>query len=470
MLILYNYFCKEKFGIIYTKTLLFYSQSSLFITILLAVKTDYSTSYFNLFLVNYKILFIQVIILLISLFCLLLFHRSLTKSRTNCLKYFILYLFNVLLCLIILMLNTEYIFFLFLSFELVVICFYILCSFNYNNFGFLFFRFIPKRKLMFISALLGFLGLILLKGYIYLNDLDLLYQRNYFLITSIILLSISLILKIIIFYAPTNFIYYQKTPAITIIFMHLVPKVFFFYFFSELVFTNYYFIYTEYYINLVTLITGIICLVISIGMRRLFLKHFLEYLALVNSGYLFLCFTPLTYNSLNYCIYFLLFYILIIFLYGGIFLFFDNQQYPSLRLSFDVILSDIDKKDYYSIIFSSLIFLFFGMPPTRRDYPCSRGIPFNGLILQSLVFQSLLLGQMYLILFFLVIFNLIVFLFFIWTIVPFWYERKDNSFLLLPSYINPLLGEFIITYFSLLLLTLCLDSILILNFLKTFYR
>jgi NADH:ubiquinone oxidoreductase subunit 2 (subunit N) len=191
-------------------------------------------------------------------------------------------------------------------------------------------------------------------------------------------------------------------------------------------------------------------------MRRLFLKHFLEYLALVNSGYLFLCFTPLTYKSLNYCIYFLLFYVLIIFLYGGIFLFFDNQQYPSLRLSFDVIFTGIDKKDYCSIILSSLILLFFGMPPTRRDYPCSRGVPFNGLILQCLLFQSLLSSQMYLILFWLVIFNLIVFLFFIWTIVPFWYERKDFSFMSLPTYLNSLLGEFIIMYFSLLLLILYL--------------
>ena len=132
----------------------------------------------------------------------------------------------------------------------------------------------------------------------------------------------------------------------------------------------------------------------------------------MNSGYLLLCLTPLTFNSLNYCIYFILFYVLTIFLYGGILLFFDDKQYPGLRISFDTILNDIDKKDYYSIIISILIFFFLGMPPTRRDYPCSRGIPFNGFIFQYLVFQSLLYGNMYLILFFLIIFNLIVFLFF----------------------------------------------------------
>ena len=110
------------------------------------------------------------------------------------------------------------------------------------------------------------------------------------------------------------------------------------------------------------------------------------------------------------------------------------------------------------------------MPPTRKDYPCSRGIPFNGFIFQYLVFQSLLDENMYLILFFLTIFNLIVFLFFFWTIIPFWYERKNNFFSLLPAYLNPLLKEFISIYLIIFLLVLQLDSTIVTNFVKFFYK
>ena len=475
LVVFYNFFFKKTFGQIY---FLWYSVICIIITIFLIAVTPESAYFYGIFLFNYKISTIQVTILLISLFCLILFHRSLTKSYTNCLKYLIFYLVTVLLCLLATMINTSYLLFLFLSLELITICFYILSSFNYHNYGFLIFRFIPVRKLLYVSALSNFTGLFLFKLHLFLvvanpNYFYLLHyvkKQEYLLIIGISLISIGLLLKTVIFYSPTSFIYYKKTPTVTIIYMHLVPKIFFFYFFSELVYLNPYFIYSEYYINLIVLCASLSCLIISIGMRRLFLKHFIEYLSLVNSGYLLLCLTPLTFNSLNYCIYFILFYVLTIFLYGGILLFFDDKQYPGLRISFDTILNDIDKKDYYSIIISILIFFFLGMPPTRRDYPCSRGIPFNGFIFQYLVFQSLLYGNMYLILFFLIIFNLIVFLFFFWTIIPFWYERKNNFFSLLPAYLNSPLKEFIPIYLIIFLLVLQLDSTVVTNFVKFFYK
>ena len=66
------------------------------------------------------------------------------------------------------------------------------------------------------------------------------------------------------------------------------------------------------------------------------------------------------------------------------------------------------------------------MPPTRKDYPNSRGIPFNGVIFQFLLFVSLLDGEMYLLLLFLMIFNFIVFLFFSATVIPFWYNKLNE--------------------------------------------
>ena len=414
ILILYKVFFVEKFSQFYTFIFLVYSGSCLLITIFLVILTGDSTFCYDYFCINYKISFIQITILTISLFCLVLFRRSLTKSRTNCLSYFILYLFTILVCLITIMVNFTNIVFLFLLLEFVTFCFYILSSFNFNNFGFLVFRFIPWRKLLNISALFSFSGLFFFQGYIYLNNLDLnkvldyylsyifvLKKQEYFLISGIILISISLVLKIVVFHSPTSFIYYKKTPLITVIFMHLVPKIFYFYFFSELVLSNSYFIFYGYYIHLVVLCIGLVCLIISIGMRRLFLKHFLEYLSLVNSGYLLLCFIPLNLNSLIFCIYFLWFYVVLLFIYGGICLFFDEINYPGYRISFDTILTDIgNKKDYYSIIILILIFFICGMPPTRKDYPSSRGIPFSGFIPQLLLVQSLLFGEMYLILFF----------------------------------------------------------------------
>ena len=475
ILILYKVFFIEKFSQFYTFIFLVYSGFCLSITIFLVIVTGNSAFCYGYFCINYKISFIQITILIISLFCLVLFRRSLTKSRTNCLSYFILYLSTVLVCLITLMVDITNTIFLFLLLEFVTLCFYILSSFNFNNFGFLVFRFIPWRKLLNISVAASFIGLFFLQGYIYLNTLDLnevldcylsyifvLKKQEYFLISGIILISISLLLKIVVFHSPTSFIYYKKTPLITVIYMHLVPKIFYFYFFSELVLSNSYFIYYGYYIHLVVLCAGLVCLIISIGMRRLFLKHFLEYLSLVNSGYLLLCFTPLNLNSFIFCIYFLWFYVAILFIYGGICLFFDDLNYPGLRVSFDTILIDIGKKkDYYSIIILTLIFFLCGMPPTRKDFPSSRGIPFSGFIPQLLLIQSLLFGEMYLILFFLIIFNLILFSFFFWTIIPFWQKNyKTNSFLVLPKYFNPLLNEFIIVCLVLFLLILQFDSFL----------
>ena len=172
ILILYKVFFIEKFSQFYTFIFLVYSGFCLSITIFLVIVTGNSAFCYGYFCINYKISFIQITILIISLFCLVLFRRSLTKSRTNCLSYFILYLSTVLVCLITLMVDITNTIFLFLLLEFVTLCFYILSSFNFNNFGFLVFRFIPWRKLLNISVAASFIGLFFLQGYIYLNTLD----------------------------------------------------------------------------------------------------------------------------------------------------------------------------------------------------------------------------------------------------------------------------------------------------------
>ena len=73
LLILYNVFFIEKFNQSYTFIFLFYSIICISFTAVLVVLTDYSTFCYGIFSTNYKISFIQIIILLTSLFCLVLF-------------------------------------------------------------------------------------------------------------------------------------------------------------------------------------------------------------------------------------------------------------------------------------------------------------------------------------------------------------------------------------------------------------
>ena len=111
------------------------------------------------------------------------------------------------------------------------------------------------------------------------------------------------------------------------------------------------------------------------------------------------------------------------------------------------------------------------MPPTRRDYPCGRGIPFNGFIIQWLLVKSLLDAESYLILVLLIIFNFIIFLFYIWTAFPFWDERKYNKFDSFPKYLNLFIIEFATLYSIFTVLTLILlqlNSNFITNFIQTF--
>lgn len=485
-LIGYKILFKQRFSHTYSIVFILISFIFLVITIVL-VHWVYSNSYISnsgsFFLVNYKTSFMKTIILSISTICLALFRHSLTKSQTNCLEYLICYLFVNLTCLFILMINMSQFYVLLLSFEFLTICFYILSSFNYENHGFLIFRFIPKRKLFYFSFFLVCTGILLLKIYNYIKSFLLInsilessylgliiLNREYLLISSVILILTSLVLKMIVFHSPTEFIYYRKTPVLTIIYMHLVPKFIFFYFITEFIYTNHYFITLNYWVNLVLLCMSLACLIISIGMRRLFLKHFIEYLSLVNSGYLLLCFVPMTYGSLCSSFYFIFFYIFVIFLYGGVLLFIDDLINPGRRISFDLIFLGIEKQDYYTIIISIFFFFLGGLPPTRRDYPCSRGVPFNGVVLQWLVVDSLLSGECYVIAFFLLIFNIIIFFFYVGTIIPFWYEKRKLSFLTFPKYLNLLLVEFFISFVTVVILIFAqFDNNLILHFLQTFY-
>ena len=487
-LLIFNFIFGEQFNHIYSIFFLLYCVISLLIALIFLViiyKFSLFTNNENDFiLLNSKIYFMKICVLILSGICLILFRYSLTeKSETSCIFYFIFYLSSTLVCLIIISINIAHMNCLFFSFEVLSLFFYILSSFNYNNFAYLKFRPLRPRKLLYLSSFLGFAGLALFESHFYiwtytlgkqieiLGYFSILVENNsYILILSIFFLISSLLLKLTIYYFPTYYIYYQKTPLITVIYMHLIPKVIFLYFTIELIFTNFYFNMLKDYLTLLLIGGSLCCLIIGIGMRRLFLKHFLENLALVNTGYLFLCLTPLTFKSLHYCINFYYYYVIIILFYGGIASFFDNELNPGKRISFDTILEDIEKKDYTTIISFLIIFLFCGMPPTRRDYPCSRGIPFNGLFLQWLVVSSLASASSYLILFFLVIFNWILFLFFIWTILPFWFERKDLKLDHFPKYLNVFMFEFSIYYFIFVTLTLLIFSnSVIINFLKLFH-
>ena len=253
LLIIYKYLFKERFSYLYSIFFLVYSFVILSIVIYLLIQMLFSDSICNkdtdLFIINSKVCVAKIVIIAISIICLLFFRYSLTNSQTNCLTnsqtnwYFILYLSTILICLMVLSINFSNLAFTFLSLELVITCFYILSSFNFNNFGYLLFRFIHIRKLLYFSSLLSLIGLLIFYGHYQLENLalindfknlnyflpKLLVHKQYLLILSIVFLLLSLILKMVIFHSPTHYIYYQKTPIITIMFMHLTPKILFFY-------------------------------------------------------------------------------------------------------------------------------------------------------------------------------------------------------------------------------------------------
>ena len=396
------------------------------------------TLFDNFILINYQVYCTQVSILYISIFCLVLYRRILIRSVTNCLKYFFIYLLTTLVSLFLIMINISCLYSLFILIEVLSICFYLLGSFNYTIKGYLIFRFLPKKKVLIFSGILGLIGIFFVEiqsylDYIYIFEYSIFWQYYLILLKQgqsvykigFLLILINLLFKFLVFYGPTHRIYYEKTPTISIVYMHLIPKIILVDLIFKLVFSDF-FIYNIANFNLILISLGLFCLVISIGMRRAFLKNYMEYLALIHSGYFLLCLAPLTYNSIYLSIYYLFFYVLLILGYGGILLYYDVDFRGGHKISFDTIYCEQEYKDYCTIIIPLIVFFFFGLPPTRKDYPNSRGIPFNGVIFQFLLFVSLLDGEMYLLLLFLMIFNFIVFLFFSATVIPFWYNKLNE--------------------------------------------
>merc|ERR1712078_9306 len=230
---------------------------------------------------NYKICFVKTFVLIISKICLILFRYSLTeKSETSCIYYFIFYLVNTTVCLISLSINTIYLHYLLFSLEILVVSLYILSSFNYNNFGYLKFRPVYPKKLFYVSFCLSMTGLILFELHFHIWNYALLNQmksssyysilamnNKYVLLMSVLCIILSLLLKLTLYYFPTYYIYYKKTPLITIIYMHLVPKIIFFYLVIELIFTNFYFNGLQNYFALLLLSISLLSLIIGIGMH-----------------------------------------------------------------------------------------------------------------------------------------------------------------------------------------------------------
>jgi len=389
----------------------------------------------NFIVIDYQVYCSQVSILYVSIFCLVLYRRILTRSVTNCLIFLFFYLLATLVGLIIMMVNIIHIYSLVILLEILSICFYLLASFNYTGKGYLIFRFLPIKKIFFFSSILGLFGIIFIEiqsylDYIYIFDhfiychylLILLKKGQYFYKWGFLLILGNFLFKFLVFYGPTDRIYYEKTPTISIVYMHLIPKMVILSLIFKLLLSDF-FIYNKVECNFIFIILGLFCLIISIGMRRVFLKNYMEYLALVHSGYLLLCLSPLTYTSIYLSIYYFFFYIFLILGYGGILLYYDIDFRGGHKISFDTIYCEQEYGDFCTIIIPLIVFVIVGLPPTRKDYPCSRGIPFNGLIFQCLLSVSLLNGEIYLLLLVIIIFNFIVFLFFSATVIPFWFNK-----------------------------------------------
>lgn len=198
--------------------------------------------------------------------------------------------------------------------------------------------------------------------------------------------------------------------------MHLIPKIIYFYFLTELILMNNLFINFKEYISILILLLSFICLVISIGLRKLFSKYFLEYLYLVNLGYLFLCFLPLNQKSLDFCTSFIYFYIIILLFYGTLLTFSDKFSYRNNKISFNYTSVKIDLNNNYFSFFFFIIFIFLGSFPMKEYGFFNLRIPFNGFCLQWVVIQSLLSANMYLMSFILIICNYIYFFLLIWII------------------------------------------------------
>ena len=227
-LLIFNFIFGEQFNHIYSIFFLLYCVISLLIALIFLV-ISYKFSLFtnnenDFILLNSKIYFMKICVLILSGICLILFRYSLTeKSETSCIFYFIFYLSSILVCLIIISINIAYINCLFFSFEVLSLFFYILSSFNYNNFAYLKFRPLRPRKLLYLSSFLGFAGLVLFESHFYiwsytlskqieiLGYFSILVENNSYILTlSIFFLISSLLLKLTIYYFPTYYIYYQK--------------------------------------------------------------------------------------------------------------------------------------------------------------------------------------------------------------------------------------------------------------------
>ena len=111
----------------------------------------------------------KILIYLFMIFCLLLYRRILTRSQTNCLKYFLIYLLTTLICLVTVMVNIRYLGILFILTEVLSVSFHLLASFNYTVKGYLIFRLLPKKKILFFSSILGLIGIFFFEIHLYLD-------------------------------------------------------------------------------------------------------------------------------------------------------------------------------------------------------------------------------------------------------------------------------------------------------------
>ena len=75
ILLNYRFWFKEQFNNMYPLIFLIYSIISLIITLILVINVGFESVYFTIFVLNLKIYFIKIVILLISISCLILFRN-----------------------------------------------------------------------------------------------------------------------------------------------------------------------------------------------------------------------------------------------------------------------------------------------------------------------------------------------------------------------------------------------------------
>lgn len=374
-------------------------------------------SSFNIYLV--KILSNSLITLLIlSFFDYLKFERY----------DFLEYLFFVFICLfsIFFILGSNDFIFLYLFLELLGLSSYILsASKKYSNFS-------SESGLKYF-VLSSFSSVFILKGssFIYgiygttnfkeLFDLSFFldYSYNYLFLFSLFFIFIGLLFKIAVVpfhsWAPDV---YEGSPTAVVLFFSTVPKISFLFLLYRLTF-EIFINYVEFYSSIL-IISALLSIILGAfsSFYQTNLKRLLAYSSISHSGFILICFVPLTHIGVfAFYVYLFIYFVLVVNFF--IFLLHIRFQFFYLEISnLNFLVFFFKMNSLISFAFGILMFSFAGLPPLA------------GFFSKLFVFYSVLELNNYLIFIFFIFLVTFSSIYYIRLVVFIFFNNFNNKFIL----------------------------------------